>query len=127
MGVLVEDYVRRCRVIHVVDGDTVDMVIDLGYHMQTRQRVRLWGIDAPELFSGNDRERGAHARDTLQTWLASHLGHGGTRLAEWPMVVQTKKDTQTFGRYVGSIGCPAGHSTDDLPREWPGLFTERER
>lgn len=103
------------------------MVIDLGYHMQTRQRVRLWGIDAPELFSGDDRVRGAQARDTLQTWLASHLGHGGTRLQEWPMLVQTKKDTQTFGRYVGSIACPAGHSTDGLPLEWPGLFTERPR
>jgi len=36
------------KVIYVVDGDTVDVVIDLGFRMQTIQRLRLAGVDTPE-------------------------------------------------------------------------------
>ena len=32
----------------VIDGDTIDVIIDLGFDILTRQRVRLLGIDTPE-------------------------------------------------------------------------------
>ena len=36
------------EVVKVVDGDTVDIIIDLGFDLTKKERVRLAGIDAPE-------------------------------------------------------------------------------
>ena len=42
-------YEYRCKVIKVVDGDTVDVDIDLGFDIVLRdERVRIMGIDTPE-------------------------------------------------------------------------------
>ena len=42
-------YEYRCRVIKVIDGDTVDVDIDLGFDIVLRdERVRIMGIDTPE-------------------------------------------------------------------------------
>ena len=42
-------YEYRCKVIKVIDGDTVDVDIDLGFHILLRdERVRIMGIDTPE-------------------------------------------------------------------------------
>lgn len=39
---------NHCRVMNVVDGDTCDVEIDLGFLVVTKVRVRLYGIDTPE-------------------------------------------------------------------------------
>ena len=41
-------YEYRARVVNVVDGDTVDAVIDLGFKVAVSQRLRLDRIDTPE-------------------------------------------------------------------------------
>ena len=41
----------------VVDGDTIDVTIDLGFDVCTRQRVRLWGIDTPESRTSDSEEK----------------------------------------------------------------------
>ena len=42
-------YEYRCKVLKVIDGDTVDVDIDLGFGIVLRdERVRLMGIDTPE-------------------------------------------------------------------------------
>ena len=39
----------KCKLVRVVDGDTVDVDIDLGFGVWLRkQRIRLYGIDTPE-------------------------------------------------------------------------------
>ena len=38
----------KAKVRRVVDGDTLDLDIDLGFHITLRERVRLMGIDTPE-------------------------------------------------------------------------------
>jgi len=43
-----DNYIRKAKVINVVDGDTIDAIVDLGYSMTTVQRFRLIGIDTPE-------------------------------------------------------------------------------
>ena len=48
----------RSTVTRVVDGDTVDVDVDLGFHMWLRgERVRLMGIDTPESRTSNKREK----------------------------------------------------------------------
>ncbi len=42
-------YLYRAQVVNVVDGDTIDVDIDLGFYIWVKkQRIRLLGIDAPE-------------------------------------------------------------------------------
>jgi micrococcal nuclease len=47
-----EPYMYRLEALaKVVDGDTLDLDLDLGFSMVLRQRVRLLGLDAPEIRS----------------------------------------------------------------------------
>ena len=43
-----DSYLRRAKVLRVVDGDTVDLEVDLGYHVSLTIRGRLLGINTPE-------------------------------------------------------------------------------
>ena len=50
-------YEYNCEVKRVVDGDTVDVVIDLGFDIHYASRVRLYGIDTPESRTRNKDEK----------------------------------------------------------------------
>ena len=42
-------YEYRCKILRVIDGDTVDVDIDLGFGVwMLKERVRLFGFDTPE-------------------------------------------------------------------------------
>lgn len=74
--------------IRVVDGDTVDVIVDLGFRIKIEMRVRLAGIDAPEL---NARGlEGEQARDHL----AALLPAGAICWAK------TDKPKDKFGRWL---------------------------
>jgi micrococcal nuclease len=54
-----DPYVYRLKALaKVVDGDTVDLDLDLGFSVTMRQRVRLIGLDAPEIRSKDPIEKG---------------------------------------------------------------------
>lgn len=51
-------YEYRCKVIRVIDGDTVDVDIDLGFQVWIRgERVRIMGIDTPESRTSDKTEK----------------------------------------------------------------------
>ena len=54
----------------VVDGDTIDVCIDLGFDVLTRQRVRLLGIDTPESRTSDAEEKkfGLLSKKKLKEW-----------------------------------------------------------
>jgi micrococcal nuclease len=53
-----EPFVYRLEAVaKVVDGDTVDLDLDLGFSITLRQRVRLYGIDAPEVHTKDPIEK----------------------------------------------------------------------
>lgn len=72
---------------YVVDGDTVDLTIDVGFRFDTRQRVRLLGINTPERGQAGFQE----AKDYMIK-----------RLFNKQVVVETYK-SDVFGRYLGVI------------------------
>lgn len=52
------NYSYNCIITRVVDGDTVDVDIDLGFGVTLRQqRIRLYGIDAPESRTSDPEEK----------------------------------------------------------------------
>lgn len=58
----------RCTLVRVIDGDTIDVDIDLGFDVWLhKQRVRLYGIDTPESRTRNKAEKvlGLKAKDFL--------------------------------------------------------------
>ena len=54
----------------VVDGDTIDVTLDLGFDVCTRQRVRLLGIDTPESRTSDKEEKkfGLLSKKKLKEW-----------------------------------------------------------
>ena len=76
----------------VVDGDTVDVIIDLGFDLKKKERVRLAGIDTPESRTRDLEEKamGLEAKDHLTGML-----EGADRL-----IIRTEKDGK-YGRMLG--------------------------
>ena len=62
---------RVSQVVKVVDGDTIDVIIDLGFGIMKKERVRLAGIDTPEKRTRNPEEKvlGLAATDWIITKL----------------------------------------------------------
>ena len=106
-----DPFVRRARLVRVVDGDTQIFDLDLGYACTARHSIRLLGVDCPEMFSGpeDERVRGRAARDFAVWWFEAHAIHAALAEEDWPFVVRSEKDTTTFGRYLGEIRGRAGH------------------
>jgi micrococcal nuclease len=55
--------------VRVVDGDTVDLDVDLGFRVWARQRFRLVGINCPEATAPG----GSEATAFTKAWLAEHV------------------------------------------------------
>ena len=90
-------YEYGCKVERVVDGDTVDVTLDLGFDILYKSRVRLYGIDTPESRTRNLDEK---ARGNLaKSFLEDAINNGKK------VVIQTKlKDSRgKFGRVLGDI------------------------
>lgn len=75
----------------VVDGDTIDVVIDYGFHIAQAHRVRLGGIDAPETRAVGPE--GEASRD----WLRELLPVGKA------VELVTDKPRDKFGRYLAWV------------------------
>ncbi len=83
----------RARVIRVIDGDSLLMELDTGFHTTRWESVRVLGVDAPEMV-GASRAAGLEARAFVQAW----TDEPGT----WPFLVRTTK-TDSFGRYLADV------------------------
>jgi micrococcal nuclease len=85
-------YNYRAKVTRVVDGDTIDAEIDLGFEVQTKKRLRLLWINAPEA-KGATKQAGDKARDHLWELLMQADDDEG-----WFEIHTEKADS--FGRYL---------------------------
>lgn len=68
------DYTYKIKnVSRIIDGDTVDLEIDLGFYTFVKKRVRLYGINTPEVRTRNAAEkvRGFAAKARLEELLSS--------------------------------------------------------
>tara|TARA_B100000287_G_scaffold305165_1_gene288396 strand:+ start:235 stop:603 length:369 start_codon:yes stop_codon:yes gene_type:complete len=111
-------YEYRVTIDRVVDGDTVDCWIDLGYHTQVHKRIRFIGINAPETRTRDKEEkaRGLKAKEWLQhkidpkyvgseteIYLKSHgLGKYGRVLGE--IFIQSGKSKKSITKMMLSEG-----------------------
>lgn len=92
-------WVFRARHTKVVDGDTLDLVVDAGFRATRTERVRLLGVNTPERH-GPTRAAGDAARAFVIDWLPAPLTSALT--GDWPLLIQTRKD-DVFGRYLATV------------------------
>jgi micrococcal nuclease len=90
-----EYYVKK--VTKVVDGDTIDVDIDLGFDISFTSRVRLAGIDTPESRTTDKAEKALGLES--KEYLSKHLKDAKS------VVIKTEKmnSTEKFGRILGWI------------------------
>jgi len=89
---------RVKRVTKVVDGDTIDVILDMGFDILFAQRVRLFGIDTPESRTRDLEEKkfGLLAKEYLTEKLDTE-----------DIIVTTEVDNEKgkFGRILGWVWC----------------------
>ena len=99
-------YRYRCKVLRVVDGDTVDVDIDLGFGVwMHRERVRIMGIDTPESRTRDlvEKQFGLAAKE----YVKSLMPVGSMQ------IIKTQKDkTGKFGRILGDFELEGGMFTE---------------
>lgn len=88
-------FTYRAELLKVIDGDTVDVRLDLGFKIWHDVRLRLSGLNCPERGTPAGAEASAFTRD----WFVSAEGKG-----DEPVVVTTMKDrTEKYGRYLATV------------------------
>lgn len=90
-------YTYKAKLIRVVDGDTVDLTLDLGFNTFINHRFRLHGVDTPEVFGvkkgSEEYEKGIKAKNRVAELLEGKN-----------IKVETFKDRKDkYGRYLAVI------------------------
>ena len=83
-------------VIGVVDGDTVDLMVDLGFSVHHKIRVRLYGINTPESRTKDlkEKELGLKAKKFVEDWITNH---------KWVFVNTIPDKNDKYGRVLARI------------------------
>ena len=78
----------------VIDGDTYTILVDLGFYIYTNIRVRLNGVDTPELRGGTEAQqaRGIEAQYFVQDLILNK-----------PVVIRTYRDKKSFDRWIADV------------------------
>ena len=88
---------RINKVTKIVDGDTIDVLLDMGFDIKYQSRVRLFGIDTPESRTRNKEEK-------VRGLLSKAYLKDAIKKAK-KLTIKTHKGSETgkFGRILGEI------------------------
>jgi len=105
MGVMVPPSRKSCynfrvvKVNRVVDGDTIDVTIDLGFDLYKKERVRVAGVDTPEKRTKNLEEKALGLDAT--GWLKAKLEETIKGDEELLIRTELKGGVGKYGRLLG--------------------------
>lgn len=114
MGRRVYEY-RVDKVHRIVDGDTYDLYVDLGFRQFGAYRFRLLDIDTPELYRPRNKEEkdaAQQAADYVREWFGVHLAN------DHEILCRTMKE-DSFGRWLADF-----LAYDEKRSLWSDLATE---
>jgi micrococcal nuclease len=99
---LINPYWYKGKVIKVVDGDTVDMMVDLGFDIHHKIRVRLYGVNTPESRTKDLEEKalGLKAKDFTKDWCDRH---------QEVFILTVKDKNEKYGRVLAEL-----YSSNDI-------------
>jgi micrococcal nuclease len=93
-----DPYIYRIKEIHkVVDGDTIDASIDLGFDISLEKRIRLAGVDTPESRTTDLKEKAMGLES--KEWLKKKLEGAKDILIKTELPDSTEK----YGRIIGHL------------------------
>ena len=87
----------------VIDGDTFDFEVDLGFHTRMVKRFRLAGIDTAEIFGRNAEPAGTEQRDWVEQWLRDVAMRGELRIRTFKLNWNVPLADGGFGRWAGIV------------------------
>ena len=92
-------YEYKAKLIRVIDGDTIDCVIDLGFNVRLKERIRFKGIDTPEVRTRDLEEKklGFAAKERVQDAFKYS--------DEFVIITEIDKKGK-YGRILGTIMLP---------------------
>ena len=90
---------RVTEIVKVVDGDTIDVLIDLGFDLYKKERVRIAGVDTPEKRT-KDLEEKALGLDATY-WMKKHLEDTIAGDEELTIRTELKGGVGKYGRLLG--------------------------
>ena len=93
-------YTYKAELIRVIDGDTFDFLVELGFSIKIKIRVRLLELNTPEI-RGPEREFGLRIKAVAEDWFLQSDGL---------CTISTKK-TGKYGRWLATVY----RETDDGP------------
>lgn len=109
-------YEYKCKILRVVDGDTVDVDIDLGFGVwMHKERVRMMGIDTPESRTRDKVEKtfGLASKDRLKELLPV----GSIQVLKTEIDKSGEDKKGKFGRILGDFLIEEKRATDILIEE----------
>ena len=104
-------YEYRCKIVKIIDGDTVDVDIDLGFGVwMHKERIRLYGIDTPESRTRDldEKKYGLIAKG----WIERFMPVGSMQT-----LITQKDKSGKFGRILGKFRVNDG-SYDIILNDW---------
>jgi len=92
-------YEYKAKLLRVVDGDTIDCIIDLGFDILLKERIRLKGIDTPEVRTRDleEKKRGFAAKERVE-----EVFQGSD---EFTIITEMGKKGK-YGRILGTVMLP---------------------
>jgi micrococcal nuclease len=87
-------YIYKAELIRVVDGDTVELMIDLGFDTSRKERFRLYGIDAPEIRTKEGKAAKAWLSEALQPLEPIYVQ---------TIQLETKAKRDKYGRFLAVL------------------------
>jgi micrococcal nuclease len=93
-----DPYIYRIKqILKVVDGDTIDADIDLGFSISLEKRIRLAGVDTPEsrTADANEKKYGLQSKE----WLKHKVENAKNILIKTELPDSTEK----YGRIIGHL------------------------
>ena len=113
-------YRYNAKLVRVIDGDTIDAMIDLGFGVWIKRRIRLAGLDAPETRTRDkaEKKRGLEAKTRLETalkekdfTLSSHgVGKYGRCIADIYVVKKYLRSDKYQGKCINEMLIKEGYA-----------------
>ena len=84
------------KLLKVIDGDTIELMVDLGFDIHHKMRVRLYGINTPESRTKDlaEKELGLKAKKFTEEWFTNH---------QWVFVNTIPDKNDKYGRILARI------------------------
>lgn len=110
-------YQYKATVLRVIDGDSLELLIDQGFRQYRREKVRLLECDSPEV-TGKEKPLGLEVEKKLTDLLEMYNNE---------VFIQTKKQ-DSFGRWLCYMSTFADHkdTINQKVREWTADAWEKE-